>query len=175
MPDLHTWITAQVDRAETIARNASAWGADWYHDDLLGEVRDYGNGNTITWASLPTYGRHVVANDPAAVLRRCAADRRILARHRAAPDDTDTMKDRTCQACNYYNRIGMMPIRLAVDLADCPELLDLARAHGITDEVLASLDRPRRSPIEAWARNPYTAVADVPASLRGPSWKAANR
>ncbi|MEV5942704.1 DUF6221 family protein [Streptomyces sp. NPDC051994] len=175
MPDLHAWITAQVDRAEAIARSASAWGATWYYDGLLGEVRDHGNGNTITWASLPTYAVHVVANDPAALLRRCAADRRILARHRADPDDTDPMKDRTCRACNYSNRIGMMSIRLAVDLADCPELLDLARAHGITDEILAGLDRPRRSPIEAWARNPDIAVADVPASLRGPNWKAADQ
>jgi hypothetical protein len=63
-----------------------------------------------------------------AVLRRCEADRRILARHRPWPGSA------YCDGCDQD---------LTTRIHDCPELLDLAHAHGITEEILAGLDRPQ--------------------------------
>jgi hypothetical protein len=171
MPDLHAWITAQIDRVEAIASGHTQWSPDWYYDASADEVRDRGNRGTVAFAPTTGTGRHIAANDPAAVLRRCAADRRILARHSTDPDDADAQNAPTCRACNYTNKIGMMSIRLAVDLADCPELLDLAHAHGITDQILASLDRPQRPEIKPWEYRPCTHVADVSAALRRINWK----
>jgi hypothetical protein len=67
------------------------------------------------------------------------------------------------------------------NLNDCPELLDLAHAHGITPDILASLDRPqppepkprdgRRLGLGDILATPSITTSDVPAPLRGPNWK----
>jgi hypothetical protein len=105
---------------------------------------------------------------------RCEADRRILARHRIDPN---VSYEPACEGCGTYGDMDMSNVD---NLNDCPELLDLAHAHGITDEILASLDRPqppeptRRSYIDRRPRpflRPSTTTSDVPAALRGPRWK----
>ncbi|MGW2861898.1 hypothetical protein [Streptomyces sp. NPDC001205] len=144
MPDLHAWITAQVDRVEADARYA-ADGFMFFDTGDTGVVDHYQG-----------------AGSPEAVLRRCEADRRILERHRADPDETDPLDAHACQACSYTDRGRTIGIKSTVDLADCPELLDLARAHGITDEILNSLDRPQRPEIKPWEYRPRTAMAGVP-------------
>ncbi|WP_069751582.1 hypothetical protein [Streptomyces sp. EN16] len=110
------------------------------------------------------------------VLRRCEADRRILARHRLDPNVT---YEPACHGCGTY---GDMDLSNIDNLNDCPELLDLAHAHGITPDVLAGLDRPqlpRPAPRSErrlglgdilTATNPIT-TSDVPEALRGPHWK----
>lgn len=124
---------------------------------------------------------------------RCEADRRILARHRLDPDVT---YEPACEGCGTY---GDLELSNVDNLNDCPELLDLAHAHGLTDEALAGLDRPQppprperkasqREPLvppdvtAAWAdatlsfwltgtMRSRTAMKDVPEALRGPHWK----
>ncbi|MFD7016082.1 DUF6221 family protein [Streptomyces sp. NPDC059928] len=171
MPDLHAWLTAQVDHVETIARGHGQWSLDWYYDDHAGEIRDRLNRGTVAFVPAPGDALHIELHNPADVLRRCAADRRILERHRADPDETDPLDAHACQACSYTNRAHSIGIKSTVDLADCPELLDLAHAHGITDDILASLDRPQRPEIKPWEYRPRTHAADVPPGLRGPNWK----
>lgn len=136
MPDLHAWLTDQVDRVEAVARGHNQWSPDWDHDDLADEIRDRTNAGTVAFVPNPATARHIAANDPAAVLRRCTADRRILDRHSADPGHPGYP---ACTGCGievdfddpYTDNIN-----------DCPELADLAYAHGITDEILAGLDRP---------------------------------
>lgn len=74
-------------------------------------------------------------------LRRCDADRRILARHAVDPKRAD---DRTwataCEGCGYYDTEYGYPA--TENLNDCPELLDLAHAHGLNEAEIAALDRP---------------------------------
>lgn len=112
----------------------------------------------------------------------CEADRRILARHRLDPDIT---YEPACKGCGTYGDYGLSNVD---NLNDCPELLDLAHAHGITDDILASLDRPQpperpkrephpdgfagtlRDALTA-ALTPTITTSDVPAALRGPRWK----
>lgn len=111
------------------------------------------------------------------VLLRCEADRRILARHRVATEWT-WAHDAPCHGCGTE---GDCDDPVTENLNDCPELLDLAHAHGLTDEILAGLDRPH-SPApkprtdrhlglaDILATLPIT-TSDVPEALRGPRWK----
>ncbi|GGV45721.1 hypothetical protein [Streptomyces spectabilis] len=105
---------------------------------------------------------------------RCEADRRILTRHTL---DLDCTYEPACKGCRTY---GDQDMAWTDNLNDCPELLDLAHAHGITDKILASLDRPpppkptpaqqRRLREQARLIVPIT-TSDVPDALRGPHWK----
>lgn len=117
---------------------------------------------------------HTILLDPAPLLRRCDADRRILARHTLDPD---VPWEPACKGCGTYSD---MDLSTTDNLNECPELLDLAHAHGITEAELAALDRPQ--PPERSARTnrlgladilatPPVTTSDVPAALRGPRWK----
>lgn len=130
----------------------------------------------------------VLPSDEAApLLRRCEADRRVLARHCVDPDEADSPMYAT--ACRGCERWGEYDYPNTDNLNDCPELLDLAYAHGLTDEILAGLDRP--TPPEPKPRKPHPdglmgtlrdafdhalgspliTTSEVPAALRGPRWK----
>lgn len=106
---------------------------------------------------------------------RCEADRRILARHTVDPDVT---YEPACKGCGTYGDMGLSNVD---NLNDCPELLDLAHAHGITDEILAGLDQPQAPGRQTGhqigtatigiAVTPVITTSDVPAALRGTRWK----
>lgn len=119
------------------------------------------------------------------LLLRCEADRRILARHRLDPGMAHSVTySAACQGCRMDEAWGLPNID---NLNDCPELLDLAHAHGLTDEILAGLERPqpaepcsrmKSAPAQSGIRGlaevlgiqPIT-TSDVPAALRGTNWK----
>jgi hypothetical protein len=152
--DLHAWITQQVDNRERIALKArtdiAALLASGEVDNRFAE-------------------RHIAANDPTAVLRRCEADRRILARHRS--DSAAVAFPGACEGCGLDD--WGLPNTETVN--DCPELLDLAHAHGVTPETLAGLDRPEPSeskPVFGGILTPPITTSDVPEALRGPRWKS---
>lgn len=97
---------------------------------------------------------------------RCEADRRVLARH--VVDTDQTAFTAACEGCDL-DSWGLPNVD---NLNDCPELLDLAHAHGITDEILATLDRPEPSPPPPYKlRGPLPDTSRVPPALRGPNWK----
>jgi hypothetical protein len=107
---------------------------------------------------------------------RCEADRRILARHRRDPE---CLAWAACKGCGNDDW-GLPNVE---NQNDCPELLDLAHAHGITDDIFAGLDRPQQPKIaRRWGMpaltgaqqlgmQAYTPMRDVPEALRGPHWK----
>lgn len=181
--DLHTWITQQVDYAEETARlvedRSAPWDGQWMADGnsavrtVNGHVLFYRHGPDPLKSGLAD---HVAANDPATVLRRCEADRRILARHRLDPNFP---YETACYGCGTY---GDLDLSNTDNLNDCPELLDLAHAHGITPDALAGLDRPQQpQPAPRSERRlglgdilaatkPIT-TSDVPGALCGPRWK----
>ena len=142
---------------------------------MCGEIRDLANAGTVAYVGKDDpAGVHIELHDPAAVLRRCEADRRILARHRIDPNVT---YEPACEGCGTY---GDMELSNVDNLNDCPELLDLAHAHGITPDILARLDQPQPpEPKPATGRlgladilaTPPITTSDVPAALRGPRWK----
>ena len=156
MPDLHGWITQQIDRAEQHARDGRP---------ILDDQGRY------------LHTEHLPAPEQATLLRRCEADRRILTRHRLNPDAI-WYEAAMCHGCGTE---GEMAYPVTDNLNDCPELLDLAHAHGLTDEILASLDRPqppepkprdgRRLGLGDILATPPMTTSDVPAALRGPHWR----
>ena len=186
--DLHAWITQQVDRAEALTKAATPgpWEGVVDHHQR-GEV------NASVWSdSLGYYitetissgERHeddahfIGANGPDVALRRCEADRRILERHHLATEWT-WQRDPACHGCGTQ---GDCDDPVTDNLNDCPELLDLAHAHGITDEIRAGLDMPQMPPrpeakqIASWYANggtltPPITTSDVPEALRGRRWK----
>ncbi|MEV6180167.1 DUF6221 family protein [Streptomyces sp. NPDC052015] len=182
MPDLHGWITQQVDETQRIAEAACGQGAGrWHHETGYhsGRVEDE-RGETVVYdegAPLEEEAAHIALHDPAAVLRRCEADRRILERHRLDPD---VHYEPACKGCGTY---GDMELPETDNLNECPELLDLAHAHGLTPEILASLDQPVPPPMPERPEPgpgirigpPARSTRSVPAALRGPNWPSQGR
>jgi hypothetical protein len=137
VPDLHGWITQQIDATEEHALD------------------------------------HLV--DPAAVLRRCAADRKILTIHKPAGDDWEPYG---CTGCGIDSEYGFD----VTHTNDCETLQALAEGYGLTEEQRAALDQPE--PIRPERRDIPPPVhldalvrllsarptSSVPAALRGPNW-----
>ncbi|CAM5620716.1 DUF6221 family protein [Streptomyces aurantiogriseus] len=160
MPDLHGWITQQIDEIEQLAKliapggyapdewrtepsRSGRWARLVAYSRLNNEPPEAAAPDSDQPVALVQTGRNehllIAMHDPAAVLRRCEADRRILARHRLNPD-AYWANAAMCAGCGTY---GEFDDPETDNLNDCPELLDLAHAHGLTDEILATLDRPK--------------------------------
>lgn len=152
MPDLHGWITQQINRVEALAREqeSSLWQVALGEDSVA-----------------------------AAMLRRCTADRKILAEHKAR--EGGWYDYYACEGCGY-DGADYCSEPMTAHVNDCPTLLALAEGYGLTDEQRAGLDRPeaeqpKRGPgmgmpdvlVEQMVR---VSLAAVPPALRGPNWKA---
>jgi hypothetical protein len=138
-----------------------AWIAD--RVDVIEQLIDEGE-----WPPSQTEG----------VRLRCEADRRILDRHRSVDDGYSV-------ACEGCGTTGICDGYAAETVNDCPELLDLGHAHGLTPEILTGLDRPQppeRTPAEpgpleqavatAWSDailGSLHANAAIPVALRDPN------
>lgn len=171
--DLHAWITQQVEKAATDRPP---------HDvdcDSLPKARSCCGAAECYCGHDDTFPCD--CGVPAAVLRRCEADRRILARHTLDPARADSWMFAT--ACMGCGTDGDFQEPVTENLNDCPELLDLGYAHGLTDEILAGLDRPQPPERKVRIHNkhsladvlgiatPPITTSDVPEALRGPRWK----
>lgn len=121
MSDMHAAIGARLDELEALAKRAydaepGAWALH-HNRTRTGradewEIRDY-DGDSLAWVGTENDARLIVrVADPATVLRGLAEDRDILRRHQQVPLD-----DEDCR-CGWV-------------LAECPELLSLARRHGV--------------------------------------------
>jgi hypothetical protein len=164
--NLHEWITLRVEQVEAEHRSVV--------------LIPQGGGRPITGAItevLPVDGGIELTVTPgkpatAAVLRRCEADRRILARHKL-PEPGDW----TYPGCAGCGTTGEFDDIVTDNINDCPELLDLAHAHGITPEELAALDRIERVgvvpvvPFPRMAVTPAMTTDQIPAALRGARWR----
>ncbi|MBX9392245.1 hypothetical protein K4749_01190 [Streptomyces sp. TRM72054] len=150
MPDLHDWITQQIDHVEAAAHTATP--GPW-HVVEYGDWTEYaaGIGTSPDDDGIAGHGyegggverlddaRHIALHDPAAVLRRSAADRRILAEHAPQPDGSGFPNSRQCRTCSRDGGDGyhyLMPY-------PCPTVLAVADSYG-----------------------------EMPPALRGPNWKA---
>ncbi|MFI8499422.1 hypothetical protein ACIGFK_13135 [Streptomyces sp. NPDC085524] len=170
MPDLHDWISQQIDEVEARAHACPPATAI-----VEGEIGEYAPIEVRTDAGQGyAVGLLVAAS---AVLRRCAADRKILDIHSYAGGFCEPY---ACAGCGHDD-MGY----LVDHCNDCETLLALAEGYGLTDEARAQLDRPERPRPEpderpAWDTfgrsldellRPITPTSDVPAALRGPNWK----
>jgi hypothetical protein len=164
VPDLHGWITQQIAQREDLAKRAAHYGRiDWPQPATA--VVDTGEDWPITTEAGPI-AEHIADNDPATVLRRCTADRKILEVHK--PYGGRGYGGHACTGC------GELSEDWAVEHAnDCLTLLALAEGYGLTPEILATLDRPVPEPYPpVRLSGPRPDTRRVPPALRGPNWTA---
>jgi hypothetical protein len=189
VPDLHGWITQQITEREQLADLISAggyepdeWRAEpsrsgrWTqivaYSRTIGEPPEAATRDDEQAVALVQTGRNehllIAMHDPAAVLRRCAADRKILEHH--TPVGNGYPSHYACMGCGMDG--GDCADWNTEHINDCPTLLALAEGYGITEEQLAGLDRPEpeRPVYKPWGLPPD--VSRVPPALRGPNWAA---
>mgnify|MGYP001608697000 CR=1 FL=1 len=139
MPDLHGWIAQQITRVENDLRavdkeHGRSWTTRWNASSDTFTIYD-GNSSAVAADVLPAAAGLIALNDPATVLRRCAADRKILAVHAPAGTKWDPY---ACNGCGVDSEYGH-----EVDHTnDCETLQALAEGYGLTEEQRAQLDRP---------------------------------
>ncbi|MEI5100330.1 DUF6221 family protein [Streptomyces sp. PmtG] len=198
MPDLHGWITQQITKTERLARRAAglcgchppapSWSVrdgdgptdgrilivDDPHPGLKRKISRRWNGS---YEGL-FMAEHVVHHDPASVLRRCVADRKILEEH--APMGGGWPSHYACEGCGYDGADYCSDPNVG-HVNDCPTLLALAEGYGLTAEQRAQLDRPEPERPEPQPPGYLAALmrlmdakptSSVPAALRGPNWRA---
>lgn len=169
MPDLHGWITQQIDDREQLAELISPGG--FAPDEWRIEPSRSGR-----WVEIVAYSRTnieppeaasreqavaltqtdrnehllIAMHDPAAVLRRCAADRKILAEHKPQPDGTGFPDSLQCGTCSRDGGDGyqyLVPY-------PCPTVMALAEAYGWeADAPQSEEDDP---PVQCWHTEPDT-------------------
>lgn len=147
MSDLISRLLTAIEEAEEDARDASTWGDDWSvadhvappwgedtpDDVILAAGKPVATMNTEYGGCLAA--SHVARNDPAAVLRRCAADKRVLERHNK-PEPMDPFQVRVWR---FEVKCGHCSWTCYTDCEDmvkfpCPDLVDLADRYGISVE-----------------------------------------
>lgn len=154
--DILAWLETAISEREETARRATrtAWRTHDTHLDLGGHTATVLTGernDTQLLAWVPTMSHepwdearnawnnaeHIALNDPAAVLRRCAADRKLLALHQPVADhgrysepqcpiecDGQHSGPSVCASCRDY--VGD-PVE-----APCPTVLLIAEGYGWT-------------------------------------------
>lgn len=128
------WLRDAMDAAEKEANAAArrAWSPHWEYDSSVHEIRDLNNGNTLANIYFPAVGNFSAANDPATVLRRIAADRKILAVHPYTtrvvnPVDGSHSAGFGCETCHDWD--GVPEGR-----GWCDTVRLLAEGYGWTDK-----------------------------------------
>jgi hypothetical protein len=163
---------------EEVARDATE--GPWYAEHPEGrwgndpEARLVGRGKILGTLSNDYNGHlnadHIALNGPDVVLRRCAADRKLLKVHKPRGVDWST-EDRTwgddpnvCEGCGQAGNICQDWVTEHAN--DCPVLLAIAEGYGLTETELAFLDRPQ-------ARRPASPVPSVLGEAVAKLWGAA--
>ncbi|WP_405699063.1 DUF6221 family protein [Streptomyces sp. NBC_01383] len=122
-PGLHEWIEGEIQRQEQAALSHGD-GPLWEYDETLLTVRDAQGGGAVAHVILDGTGDHIMLNDPDAALRRCTADRKILAAH---PYSTVAggRAGFGCDTCHQSEYGG------TEDDGNCATILALAEAYGL--------------------------------------------
>lgn len=138
--DILAWLDHAITAREQAANAAS--GRIWRADEWGNVQTDQHETVAEVWplnGALPTSNvEFITTNDPESVLRRCAADRKLLELHQPVPDhgrysepecpaDCDGQHDgpSVCMACRDY---AGDPLQ-----APCHTLLALAEGYGWTE------------------------------------------
>lgn len=158
--NLHEWITGKLDEVEAEHRSV-VFVPDDGSKPITGAITDAmytADGFELTVRP----GRELTT----AVLRRCEADRRVLARHCQDMSPGNWYRSAACSGCGVG---GDCDDPVIDNINECPELLDLAHAHGITAGELAALDPPQTTPRPKYRPMSIRArmtAEQVPAALR---------
>ncbi|NUP20761.1 MAG: hypothetical protein HOZ81_32730 [Streptomyces sp.] len=123
-PDLHEWIEGEIVKLEESAMAARRPCGSWEYDPCVREIRDLCNSGTIASIAWPGPGEFVAVNDPDSVLRRCAADRKILALHPYTQHPSKRGPDFYCDTCHVDDGC-------VTGGGNCDTVLALAEAYGL--------------------------------------------
>ncbi|HZX38204.1 MAG TPA: DUF6221 family protein [Streptomyces sp.] len=152
MPDLHGWIIEKITAAENTVRAAEKehgrdWTTRWVQRGDYFEVTD-DLGLLVADQVQPSTAGLIAANDPQAILRRCAADRKLLTLHGPRGTDWNSSERERCDpyVCEGCGQEGICQDWVTEHANDCPVLLAVAEGYGLTEEILAELDRPQWTP-----------------------------
>jgi len=112
--DLAAAIRAAIDETEQDARSAWQENWRWYAEDktVMTHVDQSGEWDGYRVTGTRADAQHIARHDPAAVLRRVAADRKILELHAGSGD-----------VCDAHDA--------SYETVDCETVLALADAYGI--------------------------------------------
>lgn len=137
--DLLAWLETAITERETAAREAcdggeGRWHNGWCPDGELEEgetdsgcgVSDERDRTVVYDEGRPNKAQsvHIALNDPASVLRRCAADRKLIAEHGPFSD-----RDSACKGCG----LDMIEELITSYYQDCPVLVAIAEGYGWTE------------------------------------------
>lgn len=143
--DILAWLETAIAEREDTARLATqgTWRTHDTYLDLGGHtatvlVGEWNDTRLLAW--LPTMSHtpwdearnvwnnasHIAANDPESVLRRCAADRKLLELH--APTQGFNVYGGSCTACSACGAAEEYPVWYP-----CPSVLALAEGYGWTE------------------------------------------
>ena len=131
--DILAWLDTAITRREQTAHAAAdaVGGPSWDGSERDVSARDSGD----TVADGVMYGDmyepmrqeacdHIALNDPESVLRRCAADRRLIAEHGPFSE-----RDWGCKGCGLD---GLEEL-ITSYYEDCPVLVAIAEGYGWTE------------------------------------------
>ncbi|MDX3283513.1 hypothetical protein, partial [Streptomyces scabiei] len=92
--------------------------------------------------------QHIALNGPDVALRRLAADRKLLTVHgpRGADWNSSERERYDPYVCVGCGQEGICQDWVTEHANDCPVLLAVAEGYGLTEEILADLDRPQWTP-----------------------------
>lgn len=131
------WLRETLDAAERVAEAAAreTTSADWeyqHHDNrLVATIPPRFTVADVDYLD-PAPGKFMADNDPAAVLRRIAADRKTLAEHKLTGADFDGT--RMCLACGGYNMNSGWGAVGYRTVWPCPTIRNLAEGYGWKDD-----------------------------------------
>lgn len=133
MPDLYGWLLEQITAVEGLVRAAEkehgrVWSTRWEHSGDYFEITD-DRGRLVADQVQSGAAGLVVSHDPGAVLRRCAADRKLLELHAPQQDGSGFPDSMQCRTCSKDGGDGYQYLVSA----PCPTVLALAEGYGWTD------------------------------------------
>lgn len=133
--DILAWTNDAIIERETVALAAAAlqddpengWGIVDDSSYAVPSKRRFISPH-IGLTHEPESAEHIVLNNPASVLRRCAADRKLLELHAPQPDGTGFPDGMQCRTCSQDGGDGyqyLVP-------TPCPTVVALAEGYGWT-------------------------------------------
>jgi hypothetical protein len=144
VPDLYDWTREQITRIENTVRAADkehgrTWTAKRDPRSDSFQIID-GRGALVADALLAGAAGLIALQAPEVVVGRCLADRKLLKVHKPRGGEWDPY---VCEGCG---QAGYCQDWVTEHANDCPVLLAVAEGYGLTEEILAGLDRPEWKP-----------------------------